>query len=96
MVFRYFTNMISQASRNLAATIFVVGLLLIGFGVIIVALPELFAYLMAGVFFVAGAGCGITAVKIFWTAKKLDQAGSDSSEPYRENVQIHIEEHHDF
>jgi hypothetical protein len=96
MVFRYYTNMISQASRNIAAMIFIVGLLLIGFGVIIVALPELFAYLMAGVFFVAGIGCGITAVKIFWTAKKIDQADSNSPEPYRENVQIHIEEHDDF
>jgi hypothetical protein len=96
MVFRYYTNMISQASRNVAAMIFIVGLLLIGFGVIIVALPELFAYLMAGVFFVAGVGCGVTAVKIFWTARKIDQAGSEPSGPYRENVQIHIEEHNDF
>ncbi|MBN2183392.1 MAG: hypothetical protein JW715_15890 [Sedimentisphaerales bacterium] len=95
MVFRYYTNAISQASRNVAAAIFIVGLLLIGFGVIIVALPELFAYLAAGVFFVAGIGCGITAVKIFWACRKIDQADSEPSEPYRENVQIHIEEHHD-
>ena len=66
MVFRYYTNAISQASRNVAAAIFIVGLMLIGFGVIIVALPELFAYLAAGVFLVAGVGCAITAVKIFW------------------------------
>jgi len=95
MVFRYYTNAISQASRNVAAGIFVVGLLLIGFGVIIVALPELFAYLMAGVFFIAGIGCGITAVKIFWTVRKIDKANSSPSEDYRENVQIHIEEHRD-
>jgi len=96
MVFRYYTNAISQASRNVAAGIFVVGLLLIGFGVIIVALPELFAFLMAGVFFIAGIGCGITAVKIFWTVKKIDRADSGPSGDYRENVQIHIEEHRDF
>ena len=95
MVFRYYTNAISQASKNVAATIFIVGLLLIGFSVIIVALPKLFAYLMAAVFFVAGVGCGITAVKIFWASRKLDQAGAESNEPYRENVQIHIEEHHE-
>ena len=71
-------------------------LLLIGFGVIIVALPELFAFLAAGVFFIAGIGCGITAVKIFWACRKLDRANSQSYEPYRENVQIHIEEHHDM
>jgi hypothetical protein len=96
MVFRYYTNAISQASRNVAAVIFIVGLLLIGFGVIIVALPELFAYLAAAVFFLAGIGCGITAAKIFWTAHKIDKADSEPDEPYRENVQIHIEEHHDF
>jgi hypothetical protein len=96
MVFRYYTNAISQASKNVATVIFIVGLLLIGFGVIIVALPELFAYLAAAVFFIAGIGCGITAVKIFWASKKLDQADSEPQEPYRENVQIHIEEHHDF
>ena len=95
MVFRYYTNAISQASRNVAAVIFIIGLLLIGFGVIIVALPELFAYLTAAVFFVAGIGCGITAVKIFWAAHKIDKADSEPHEPYRENVQIHIEEHHD-
>jgi hypothetical protein len=96
MVFRYYTNAISQASKNVASMIFIVGLLLIGFGVIIVALPKLFAYLMAAVFFVAGIGCGITAVKIFWASRKLDRAGSEPNEPYRENVQVHIEEHHDF
>ena len=96
MVFRYYSNAISQASRNVAAAIFIVGLLLIGFGVIIVALPKLFAYLMAGVFFIAGIGCGITAAKIFWAAKKMDKADSESPESYRENVQIHIEEHNDF
>lgn len=96
MVFRYYTNAISQASKNVAAAIFIVGLLLIGFGVIIVALPKLFAYLMAGVFFIAGIGCGITAAKIFWASRKLDQAGSEPNDPYRENVQIHIEEHHNF
>jgi hypothetical protein len=96
MVFRYYTNAISQASRNVAAGIFVVGLLLIGFGVIIIALPELFALLMAAVFFIAGIGCGITALKIFWAARKIDKADSGPSGDYRENVQIHIEEHHDF
>jgi hypothetical protein len=85
--------MVSQASRKIAAAIFIVGLLLIGFGLIIMALPELFAYLMAGIFFIAGIGCGITAIKIFWTSKKLDRAGSSPSEDYRENVQIHINEH---
>ena len=96
MVFRYYSNAISQASKNVAAAILIVGMMLIGFGFMIYLLPKFFATLAAAVFFLAGIGCGITAVKIFWAAKKMDQAGSEPHEPYRENVQIHIEEHHDF
>ncbi len=40
----------------MASGILVVGLLLIGFGMLILALPELFAFLAAAVFFVAGGG----------------------------------------
>ncbi len=95
MVFRYYSNAISQASRNVAAAIFIVGMMLIGFGFMIYLLPRFFATLAAAVFFIAGIGCGITAVKIFLASRKLDQANSDPSESYRENVQIHIEEHYD-
>lgn len=92
MVLRFYSNTISQASRNFAAGLFIVGLLLIGFGFLVFILRDLFALLAAGVFCVAGVGCGITAVKIFLSQRKIDQAGP--SEPYRENVRIHIEDHH--
>jgi len=95
MSFRFYTNAISQASKSLAAGIFIVGLLLIGFAVIIAALPEIFAYLAAAVFFVAGIGSCVTAVKIFLAQKKLDKMSSEDPSDYRENVRIHIEEHYD-
>jgi len=95
MIFRYYTNAVSRASRNVAAAIFAVGLLLVGFGVIILALPEIFAFLAAAVFFIAGLGCAITAVKIFLAQRKLDKINSGNSSGYRENVQIHIEENYD-
>jgi hypothetical protein len=94
MSFRFYTNAISQASKSLAAGIFIVGLLLIGFAVIIAALPEIFAYLAAAVFFVAGIGSCVTAVKIFLAQKKLDKMTSEDPSDYRENVRIHTEEHH--
>jgi hypothetical protein len=94
MSLRFYTNVISQASRNFAAGLFIVGLLLIGFGFLVYILRDLFAILASIVFFVAGIGCGMTAVKIFWAQRKLDKAVSDSPD-YRENVQIHIEEHQD-
>ena len=96
MDFRFYTNAISQASRTVAAITFIVGLLLIGFGVIILALPEIFAFLAAVVFFIVGVGCGITAIKIFWAQRKLDKLSSDDSQGYRKNVHIHTEEHYDL
>ena len=95
MSFRFYTNAISQASKNFAAGLFVVGLLLIGFGFLVYVLRDLFAVLAAIVFFVTGIGCGITAIKIFLAQRKLDKINSDDSSGYRENVQIHIEEHYD-
>ena len=87
--------MLSQASKNVAAGFFIVGLLLVGFGFMIYILKELFAALAAIVFFVAGIGCGVTAVKILLAQRKLDKFTSDETPEYRKNVQIHIEEHFD-
>jgi hypothetical protein len=95
MSFRFYTNVISQASRNFAAGLFVVGLLLIGFGLLVYILRDVFAILAAIVFFVAGIGCAITAVKIFWAQRKLDKFTSDDSPGHRRNVRIHIENHQD-
>ncbi|MHC4546486.1 MAG: hypothetical protein ACYTDW_12280 [Planctomycetota bacterium] len=94
MSFRFYTNAISQASKSVAAGIFITGLLLIGFGFLIYVLKEIFAILAAIVFCVAGAGCLITAVKIFMAQRTLGKMSSDETEGYRENVHIHIEEHH--
>lgn len=89
MSFRFYTNTISQASRAFAAGTFITGLLLLGFGTIIVALPELFAYLFGGVFFIAGLGCMLTAVKIFIAQRKLNKmTPEENPEEYRENVRI--------
>jgi hypothetical protein len=95
MSFRFYTNAISQASKTVATSIFIVGMILVGFGFMIYLLPRFFATLAAIVFFVAGIGCTITAVKIFLAQKKLEKVNSDDSQDYRENVQIHIEEHFD-
>jgi len=95
MSFRFYSNAISQASRNFAAGLFITGLLLIGFGFLVYILRDLFAILASIVFFVAGVGCGITAVKIFWAQRKLDKINSSDPQDYRENVQIHIEHHNE-
>jgi len=92
MSFRFYTNTMSKVSRTAAGGIFTVGLLLIGFGLLIYVFPKFFAMLAAIVFFVAGLGCAITAVKIFLVQRKLDKLSSDDSDAYRKNVHIHIDE----
>jgi hypothetical protein len=88
--------MISQASRNFAAGLFITGMLLIGFGFLVYVLRDLFAVLASIVFFIAGLGCGTTAVKIFLAQRKLDKMNSDDSVVgYRRNVRIHSEEYYD-
>jgi len=96
MPFRFYTNMLSHASRTLAASVLVIGLLLIGFGMLIMALPELFAFLAAGVFFIAGVGCAVVAVKIFFALRRLEKHLSEEDDAYRENVVIHRDEFRDF
>jgi uncharacterized membrane protein HdeD (DUF308 family) len=94
-MFRFYTNAISQASKGIARGILTTGVLLIGFGVLILVLPALFATLAAAVFFIVGASCVGTAVKIFLAQRQINKNNSDDSAGYRENVQIHIEEHYD-
>ena len=96
MSFRFYTNLISQASRSFASGVFIVGLVLIGFGIVILALPEIFAFLAAAVFFVVGLGCSATAVKIYLTQRRINKMMQDDSTAYRKNVQIHSEEYYEI
>ena len=95
MVFRFYSNAMSQASRALASGVFIVGLLLIGFGFMITLLPELFAYLAAIVFFVAGIACAVTAIKMFIAQRKIEHMQQDDSVAYRNNVHIKTDEYFD-
>ena len=93
MSFRFYSNMVSQASRNFAKGLFVTGLLLIGFGFLVFVLRDLFAFLAAGLFIFSGAGCGATAVKIWWSQRRIDRAMRHGEQGYRDNVRIHIEDY---
>ena len=93
---RYYTNMVSQASRTAAAGIFSVGLLLISFGFLIYLLPKFFATLAAIVFVAAGSVCSVSALKIFLAQRKLDKFSADASDAYRKNARIHIEDHYNI
>ena len=97
MPFRFYTNMLSQASRTAASGILLVGLLLIGFGAVIAAFPELFAYLAAAVFFLAGFSCAVLALKILWAQRQFNKKfhSDDNLTAYRKNVRIHTGDHYE-
>jgi hypothetical protein len=92
MWFHSYTNILSQASRTVAMGILTVGLVLIGFGAVIVAFPEVFAFLAAAVFFVVGLSLALAALKMLWAQRHLSRG---SPVPYRHNVRIHTGEHSD-
>jgi hypothetical protein len=96
MSFQFYSNVISQASRRIAGGIFATGLMLIGFGLLIYLYPTFFATLAAMVFFAAGVGTCITAIKIFFAQRQIDKAAGGESNEYRENVQIHVKNHHNI
>lgn len=90
-MFRYYTNIVSQATRNLARGTLMTGLSLIGFGILIILLPAVFIFIAAGLFFFAGLGVIATAVKMFLAQRKMDRLNQDEAGAYRKNVRIHIE-----
>ena len=76
---------VRQAGRSIAKGALVTGLLLIGFGMLVFILRDLFAILAAAVFFMAGVSAIGYAARIFWATRRMNK----HSEPYRDNVQIH-------
>jgi len=83
--------MLGLASTKMAKGAFVTGLLLIGFGVLIIAMPELFALLAAIVFFIAGLSSISVGVKILLAKRKMKGFAENFSNAYRENVNVHID-----
>ncbi len=93
MAFKFYTNQLSQATRGLAAGVFIVGMLLIGFAMLIFALPVLFGYLVAGVFCFIGLSVLGYAIKLFIAASRMDQ--NFSSAPDQEGQPMTHRKHVD-
>jgi hypothetical protein len=93
MSFKVFSSMISLASRRMAGGILFVGLILAGFGILILAYPEFFATIAAIIFFIIGGSLILTAVKIYiasWRLKKSMDSFSQQAQDGRENVRISL------
>lgn len=89
-MFRFFYqgDPMREAGKTLAKGALVLGLFLIGFGMLVFILRDLFAFLAAAVFFMAGFSAIGYAVRIFWATRGRNRR----SDPYRDNVQIRFED----
>ena len=81
-------NPFRQATQGLAKGSLVTGLFLIGFGMLVFVLRDLFAFIAAAIFFMAGFSAIAYAIRLFilqWKMRK-DKA------VYREGVEVHFED----
>ncbi|HOK66518.1 MAG TPA: hypothetical protein PK054_11050 [Anaerohalosphaeraceae bacterium] len=87
-MFRFFfiREPFRQAGRSLAVGAFLTGLFLIGFGLLVFILRDLFAFLAAAIFFAAGFSAIGYAVRVYWLTRQMDR----EHRAYRENVEIHF------
>ncbi|MHC4758117.1 MAG: hypothetical protein ACYTE8_05645 [Planctomycetota bacterium] len=92
MFYRQYTSAVSQASKSAAAWFFVVGLMLIGFGMLVWVLKEIFAFLAAALFFLIGFFCGVTGLKIYFAQRRFDKMNRGEGDVHRKNVRIHRQE----
>ena len=96
MFYKSYTSAVSQASKTASAWFVVVGLMLIGFGMLVWILKEIFALLAAALFFVVGFFCGVTGIKIYLAQRQFDKMNKGDADDYRKNVRIHREENIDI
>ncbi len=92
----FFSDHLSEATKGLAKGSVIIGLLLIGFGMLVFVLRDLFALLAAALFFLAGFSAICYGIKLFWAFRKMNRHTPNARDGYRDNVQIHNEEDHVF
>ena len=86
MLFNFYSNSFNQVSKGFAKGLFVVGLLLIGFGTLVWILKEILAVIAAAIFIVVGFLCCFNAVRVFIGTIKADKHNDDG----RDNVRVRI------
>jgi hypothetical protein len=78
-------------SKGFSKGLFVIGLLLIGFGTLVWVLKEIFAFIAAAIFIAVGIGCCANAVR-FYLATRKTKPFNDDSAGRSDNVRIRIEQ----
>lgn len=79
-------------NKGFAKGTFILGLLLIGFGMLVWILKEVFAIIAAGIFIIAGAGCISTAIKAWLYNRRFNTSAGQNEDSLRKNVKIRYEE----
>ena len=88
MFFNFYSNSFNQISKGYAKGLFVVGLLLIGFGTLVWILKEVLAVIAAAIFIIVGCVCCFNAIRIFISTLKTNKDNDGRSD----NVKIRIEQ----
>ena len=79
-------------NKGFAKGMFFLGLSLIGFAMLVWILKEVFAFIAAGIFILAGVGCISTAVKAWLYNRRFKTTASQNEDGFRKNVKIRYEE----
>ena len=85
-------NSVEQAGKGFAKGMFIIGLLLVGFAMLVWVLKEIFAFIAAGIFILAGVWCCGFSIKVWWHTRKFKAGPNGDENSYRENVRIHHSE----
>jgi hypothetical protein len=92
VIFNFYSNSFSGISKSFAKGLFVTGLLLFGFGLLVWIFKEVLALIAAAIFMFVGVGCCLKAIRMYYIAWKFDRNNNDDSNGGRSpNVKIHIE-----
>ena len=95
MFFRLYSNSSNQVSKGFAKGLFIVGLLLIGFGTLVWVLKEVLAVIAAAIFIAVGTFCCFNAIRFFIASRKM-RPFQDDSDVRSDNVKIRIEQNLDI
>ena len=88
MMFRFYSQTLSQVSKAMAMGILLVGLTLVSLGVLIAAFPKVFAYVVAVILVAVGLGFAGVAVKIFLMHRSAMGTSPDERDMRSTNVQV--------
>ena len=90
MLFNFYSSSFNQLSRGFAKGLFILGLLLIGFGILVWIFKEVLALIAAAIFMLVGVGCCFNAVRIFFISWKSGRKDNDDN-GRSDNVRVRID-----